>query len=73
MSKEERSFLMNTISTISREDLIKAGYTHRQAQHLINEAKKNLLLKGFLVYSNKKLLRVPTLEVEKILGFEIEK
>lgn len=56
------------IQTISEIELIDLGYSKNQSRNLIKQCKVELVQRGFDVYKNKKLLRVPLSEIEKLLG-----
>ena len=59
------------MTTITKDDLIRIGYTTGTAQSIIRQAKYKMVSKGFSFYSNKRLGRVPVSIVEEIIGTKI--
>ena len=60
------------MSTVNKEDLVRIGYKPYTAQRIIREAKALLIDKGYPLYRNKRLGRVPKEAVEEIIGCELE-
>lgn len=59
------------MNTITKDDLVKMGYTIGTAQSIIRQAKYAMVNKGFTFYSNRRLGRVPVEIVEEIIGIKI--
>jgi hypothetical protein len=59
------------MNTVTKDDLIRIGYTTGTAQSIIRQAKYKMVSKGFTFYSNKRLGRVPVEVVEEIIGTKI--
>jgi len=57
--------------TVTKNDLVKLGYTVGTAQSIIRQAKYKMVNKGFMLYSNRRLGRVPVEVVEEIIGTKI--
>ena len=56
---------------INKNDLIKLGYKTHTAESIINQAKIEMVQKGFSMYSNKRLGLVPKNAVEQIIGTDL--
>lgn len=64
--------IFNMQDTITKDDLIKLGYPTYTSISIIRQAKANMVQKGYALYNNKRLGRVPRVAVESILGFELK-
>lgn len=62
--------LMNEL--ITKDDLIKKGYSKYTAVNIIRQAKQIMIQQGYPFYNNKRLGRVPKETVESILGCGLE-
>lgn len=56
---------------VSKEDLIKLGYTKTYAAKIMRQARKRMVELGIEAYRNKKIGLVPVEIVEEILGFNL--
>lgn len=56
---------------ISKKELIDVGYSAYSASKIIREAKELLVKEGFIYYKNRRVGKVPTTTVEKILGISL--
>lgn len=61
---------MNIVN-ITKAELMTLGYSKQLSHDVIMRAKENLVKKGFTLYDNKQLNRVPIQEVEQILGIDL--
>ncbi|HGG1910661.1 DUF3173 family protein [Streptococcus sp. NSJ-72] len=59
--------------TITKEDLIKLGYTANTAKTIIKKGKEILVKQGFSLYDNKRVGAIPATIASSIVGFDIEK
>ncbi|TGA96246.1 DUF3173 domain-containing protein [Sporolactobacillus shoreae] len=58
-------------NVISKETLIALGYPKSTAQGIIRQAKAIMVQKGYTLYNNKRLGRVPREVVEMIIGTKV--
>lgn len=56
---------------VTKEDLVSLGFGVSQSCDIIRKAKKLMVNKGYIYYSNRRLGRVPVDAVEEILGIKI--
>lgn len=54
--------------TITKSDLINLGYKENTARVIIRQAKDIMVQRGYSLYENKRLGRVPIGVVEEIIG-----
>lgn len=59
--------------TITAKELEGMGYSRNTSQNIIREAKQIMVTKGFVLYNNRRLGRVPIHVVESILGVTLSK
>ncbi|AYB40071.1 DUF3173 domain-containing protein [Brevibacillus laterosporus] len=59
-------------STITKTELVNIGYKEHTAVSLIRQAKIVMVQKGYPIYNNRRLGRVPRDVVESILGVTLE-
>ena len=62
---------MQEIQTVTYIDITKQGYPEGTARRAIREGKKLLVERGFQLYKNKRIGRIPKTIAEEILGFKI--
>ena len=62
---------MNEIQTVTYKDIVNEGYHKGTAQLVIRDGKKLLVKRGFSLYNNKRIGRIPKIIAEEILGYEI--
>lgn len=60
---------METIQTITFIDLMNQGYSKGTSQRIIREGKKLLVDRGFYIYQNKRIGRIPKSIGEELIGF----
>ena len=60
-------------ATITKDDLVNFGYKEHTATDLIRQAKQVMISKGYPIYNNRRLGRVPRETVEQILGVSLDK
>lgn len=58
-------------NTITYIDLVAIGFPKATAKQIIRQSKLNMVQKGYVLYSNKKLGAVPINAVENVLGFRL--
>ncbi|WP_288396044.1 DUF3173 domain-containing protein [uncultured Vagococcus sp.] len=58
--------------TITKEDLMNAGYKENTARTIIRQAKDIMIQRGYPLYENKRLGRVPIGVVEEIIGCSLD-
>ncbi|MBK0348070.1 DUF3173 domain-containing protein [Aerococcaceae bacterium zg-ZJ1578] len=56
---------------IKYKDLVALGYPKATAQQIIRQVKLNMVQQGYTLYDNKRLGRVPSTDVEKVLGCKL--
>lgn len=56
---------------MTKIDLIQLGYSEYMAKKIITKAKKLLIKEGFDYYKNRKIGKVPTQTIEKIIGTKL--
>lgn len=62
---------MQEIQTVTYIDIANQGYPEGTARRVIREGKKLLVERGFKLYKNKRIGRIPKTIAEEILGFKI--
>lgn len=62
---------MQEIQTVTYIDIANQGYPEGTARRVIREGKKILVERGFKLYKNKRIGRIPKTIAEEILGFKI--
>jgi hypothetical protein len=62
---------MREMQTVTHMDIMNYGYPEGTARRVIREGKKLLVQRGFLLYKNKRIGRIPKSIAEEILGFKI--
>ena len=60
---------MQEIQTVTYIDIANQGYPEGTARRVIREGKKLLVERGFQLYKNKRIGRIPKTIAEEILGF----
>jgi len=56
---------------ITKKELMALGYSEYVAKSIIAKAKKILVQEGFNFYQNRRIGKVPTKTVEKIIGTKL--
>lgn len=64
--------MISITDTITKDDLVKIGYSNHTAIMIIRQSKQIMVQQGYPFYNNKRLGRVPKETVESILGCELE-
>lgn len=57
--------------TVTKQDLIDLGYGNSFATSIIRDAKNIMVSQGYTFYESRKLNRVPSEVVERILGITL--
>lgn len=72
MQKIKSKGVIGITDTITKDDLVKIGYSNHTAIMIIRQSKQIMVQRGYPFYNNKRLGRVPKETVESILGCELE-
>ena len=59
------------MKSCTKKDLIELGFGSYQAKRIIQQAKQEMVNRGFCFYAGKGVGRVPNWVIEEILGFNI--
>lgn len=59
-------------STICKDDLIELGYKENTSRTIIRQSKDIMVKRGYPLYNNKRLGRVPIKVVEEIIGCSLD-
>ncbi|WP_449449209.1 DUF3173 family protein [Streptococcus suis] len=59
------------IATVTKDDLVKLGFSKGTSIRIIREGKQIMVNRGFSVYSNKRIGNIPATLAEEMLGIPI--
>ena len=68
MKKKEGHFKM--IKTVTKDNLVKLGFSQGTAKRIIREGKELLVSRGFQVYNNKRIGTIPVSVAEELLDIK---